>query len=546
MKKFYCLFTILVLCSYGCKKENDFEFVHPSISLNSIEIVAPNQAQLKVTVDLGAGFNGHRAWLQLTDISTPANQPSLSHITLTQEPRQEHTLTVNAPVAGNDYQVMGVLETEKNHFETGKQYMFFSRKSHKYDVKNPYVQSYYFTPDYPFVGGNVARIVQGGENIAIMLNNEGAFDIGKMKVTLDNSIELECEEVNEILNFDSSILATIPVGLSPGDYTVQLCLDDEKWEVDGLIRVLPWKTDFVELPSTHPYSYYSVNASFRIGNRIYYAQFSEHNIIENYIEYKTWYYDIETGTWTSVNNWRPTECTPMLGASAEGKGYCVFRHDNGETYLWSYTPETDEWKPVSLYPGKGKNGFVYFASGHYVYMGGGVYWHEVTADPIGVNDFWQFNVLTQEWKQMADIPFTPVDNRSVNSTCTDGETAYTFFYDRTLWSYHVPTDAWMQEGRLDVGPFFRYGSPLCMWEGKVCLLGSVVDLYEQYTDVQLYDPVTKEWAFLGLFDFNSFMSIWFIPSVYQKDGAIYMGPLQQLSNDVYNPPAPRFIRIKPQ
>lgn len=546
MKKFYCLFTILVLCSYGCKKENDFEFVHPSISLNSIEIVAPNQAQLKVTVDLGAGFNGHRAWLQLTDISTPANQPSLSHITLTQEPRQEHTLTVNAPVAGNDYQVMGVLETEKNRFETGKEYIFFSRKSHKYDVRSPYVLRLYSNPDYPFLYGNIASMVQGGENLLIMLNNAEPFDIGKTRVTFNNSIELECEQSTEILNPNSSIIATVPVGLSPGDYTLQLYLDDEKWEVEGLVRIMPWKADFVVLPSDHPHSYYSVSASFRIGNQIYYVQFHEHNIIESYFEYKTWSYDIETGTWTSKNNWRPSEGSPMLGTSAGGKGYCVFRHDNGKIYLWTYTPETDEWKTLSFYPGKGKNGFVYFASGDYIYMGGGVYWHEVTDAPVGVNDFWQFNTLTGEWKQMADIPFTPVDNRSVNSTCTDGETAYTFFYDRTLWSYHVPTDVWTQERRLDSGPFFRYYSPLCMWEGKVCLLGSVVDLYEQYTDIQLYDPATKEWMLKGIFDFNSFMSTSFIPSVYQKDGAIYMGPLQQLSNDVYNPPAPRFIQIKPQ
>ena len=82
MKNIYCLLTILALCFYGCKKENDFNFVNPSIRLGTIEMVAPNQAQLKISVNLGAGFNGHRAWIQLTDISTPTSQRSVQNITL--------------------------------------------------------------------------------------------------------------------------------------------------------------------------------------------------------------------------------------------------------------------------------------------------------------------------------------------------------------------------------------------------------------------------------------------------------------------------------
>ena len=544
MKKIYVLFTLLMLCCYGCKKEDDFNFVNPSIKLNSMEIIAPNQAQLKVSVNLGAGFKGHRAWIQLTDISTPTSQPSVSYITLNEEVNQEHTLQINAPVAGNDYQVMGVLETEKNRFETDKQQLFFSKKSHRYDIGNPYVESLYSAPDYPFLEGNIARIRQGGEMFWIQLDNKERFEFEKAEVTLNHSIALECVYENKIINDNSSIAATLPAEIEPGDYTVQLHIDGEKWDVDGLIRIQPWKTGFVELASNNSYSFYGYYATFTLNNQIYYVQYQEHNLMENYAEYKVWSYDVETGNYSSKKNWILSDEQPILGVDYNGEGYCFTRTNNYEVYFWKYIQETDEWKRFSSYPGKGKNGYVYFTSGDYLYMGGGIYYSDY--EQVGVNDFWRFNFKTNEWEAMANVPFTSVEYNSVNSTCTDGETAYTFFYDRTLWSYHVPTNQWKQEGKLNSGPFFRYHSPICMWEGKVCLIGSHVDLYEQYMDIQLYDPETREWTLKGFYDFQYYMSSSFIPPIHQKDGSILMGPLGMFTSVTYDPPAPRFIQITPQ
>jgi hypothetical protein len=82
-----------------------------------------------------------------------------------------------------------------------------------------------------------------------------------------------------------------------------------------------------------------------------------------------------------------------------------------------------------------------------------------------------------------------------------------------------------------------------MWEGKVCLIGSYVDLYEQYKDIQVYDPETKEWTLVGFFNFEYYMSSSIIPPICQKDGSIYMGPLQHISD---NSSAPKFIQITPQ
>ena len=169
MKKIYWLWMILLVCCYGCKKEEAFIYETPSIRLLGAEVVGANQGELKVRVDLGAGFSQHKAWIQLMDISDASGKTTTQSVALTQEEVQELTISVRPPVAGNDYQVMAVLETEKNRFETNKQFLFFSQKSHRYDIGQPYIIRGGFF-DRPFLEGNVYAIRQNGEYFTIVLS----------------------------------------------------------------------------------------------------------------------------------------------------------------------------------------------------------------------------------------------------------------------------------------------------------------------------------------------------------------------------------------
>ena len=192
MKKIYWLWMILLICCYGCKKEEEFVYSNPSIRLLGAEVVAANQGELKVRIELGAGFSKHKAWIQLMDISDASGETTTQSVALTQEDVQEHTVSVRPPVAGNDYQVMAVLETEKNRFETDKQFLFFSKRSNRYDIGQPYIiRGGSF--DRPFLEGNVYAIRQNGEYFTIDLNNEYPFSVSEVKVLLNGSIPLECE-----------------------------------------------------------------------------------------------------------------------------------------------------------------------------------------------------------------------------------------------------------------------------------------------------------------------------------------------------------------
>jgi N-acetylneuraminic acid mutarotase len=225
----------------------------------------------------------------------------------------------------------------------------------------------------------------------------------------------------------------------------------------------------------------------------------------------------------------------------DGVGYSIVQHDY-KARLWSYIPETDEWKQLSHYPGKGIRGFLMFAIDGFIYLGGGMHQKDMYDEQVGVTDFWRYNLKTQEWEQLGDLPFTPVSIYSVNSTCVDGHKAYTFFYDRNLWSYDATTDGWHQEEALYQGPYFRYFSPLCMWDGKVCLIGGYDKDDGRYNDIQLYDPATRQWTLKGIFEYFHYMSTHYIPSIHQRDGEIWMGPLQLWGT--YDQPAPQFLKIK--
>ena len=542
MKKIYWLWMILLVCCYGCKKEEAFIYETPSIRLLGAEVVGANQGELKVRVDLGAGFSQHKAWIQLMDISDASGKTTTQSVALTQEEVQELTISVRPPVAGNDYQVMAVLETEKNRFETNKQFLFFSQKSHRYDIGQPYIIRGGFF-DRPFLEGNVYAIRQNGEYFTIDLSNEYPFSVSEVKVLLNGSIPLECDYNPIMGNTSETILAKVPMDLAPGDYSATIYLDGEKWDVQGILRVLPWQTEMVDVSAGNAFSYYTISSSFVFDDEIVYVQYKDRSYAESYTEFKVWSYHIPSNTWKEKNSWIPTDDgNPITGVALDGVGYSVLQH-NYKACLWSYTPETDEWKRLSDYPGQGVRGFMMFAIDGFIYLGGGMHQKDMYDNQVGVSDFWRYDIQTQQWEQLGDLPFTPETIYSVNSTCLDGHKAYTFFYDRTLWSYDSTTDLWSQEAALCQGPYFRYFASLCMWEGKVCLIGGLDEDYNGlYTDIQLYDPATRQWTLKGIYEYSPYMSTAYTPSIHQQQGEIWVGPLQLWGT--YDQPAPQFLKIK--
>lgn len=556
MKYASYLLSLLLLFSFGCKKENDIDFKRPSISLGDIEIVSSNECQVSVILDLGVGYKKHKVKLELEDFTDIDNPPVSIPVSIdSKEQNQEITVKFNVPDSNHDYMVRGIMETQNNYFETGRKTIMISKPNHRYDIGIPYIFINSFDYGYPFIEGDIHKIAQPGEYFLIKLENQyGGFQIKDIKVTLNNSIPLESDfPYDYVGSNDESIGATLPDNLPPGDYSVQLYLDGGKWDVQGKIRILPWKSNIVETDS--PLSFYSMAASFQIGNTTYYLQWGDHDIVESKSTYKMCAYQFDQNKWQTLNDWVYfINASPLQAISTNGKGYCILQVHNGGSNdyyctcsLWCYSPDLDQWNYITDYPGQGSQGFVLYSNNDYIYMGGGIRTGTIYNETeTATCDFWRYNIQTNEWEQLPDLPFMVRDRRTVNSSCTDGEKSYTFLSDRTLWSYHFATNQWKQEGTLLNGPYNRYNSPIVSWKGKVCMVGSYLGYQNSLSDVQLYDPSTGQWTLMEVFHSSMDMSTYYTPAVRVYNEAIYMGPIRQFSYNVYDPPKPRFIQIIPQ
>lgn len=554
MKYVSYLLSLLLLFSFGCKKENDIDFKRPSISLGDIEIISSNECQVSVILDLGVGYKKHKVRLELEDFTDIDNPPVSIPVSIdSKEQNQEITVKLNVPDSNHDYMVRGIMETQNNYFETGRKTIMISKPNHRYDIGIPYIFINSFDYGYPFIEGDIHKIAQPGEYFLIKLENQyGGFQIKDIKVTLNNSIPLKSDfPYDYVGSNDESIGATLPDNLPPGDYSVQLYLDGGKWDVQGKIRILPWKSNIVETDS--PLSFYSMAASFQIGNTTYYLQWGDHDIVESKSTYKMCAYQFDQNKWQTLNDWVYfINASPLQAISTNGKGYCILQVHNGGSNdyyctcsLWCYSPDLDQWNYITDYPGQGSQGFVLYSNNDYIYMGGGtrtgtIYNETETA----TCDFWRYNFQTNEWEQLHNLPFMVKDRRTVNSSCTDGERSYTFLSDRTLWSYHFATNQWKQEGTLLSGTYNRYNSPIVTWKGKVCMVGSYYGYEDSSSDVQLYDPSTSQWTLMEVF--HSSIDIHYTPAIRVYNEAIYVGPIRQFSYNVYDPPKPRFIQIIPQ
>ena len=536
MFKKYCLFCLLLLCLNGCEK--DFEYINPSIRMVQIYLKKPDLCHMTMEVQMGAGFNGHSAWIEMYDITSGSSQPIIKHIDLTQEEKQICTMEFGAPVANHDFFIKGVLETSKNRFETWGKNIYFSKKTHEYDFCNPYV-----------AGGGTASL-DGGDHFIIYLGMQGGgFQYDSLKVSLNDTLFLEYSASDHLYGGGDQIAAYLPEDIAPGDYSVQLYIDTEKWDVEGKVRVFPVVTEFVYVQENHPFSYYNIDASFNLGNTNVYIKHTSNEYSPDYSEQyfisEVWAYDIGSDTYAKKKNFRTKVGIPAYGAGMDGKGYVLLRNDKTLS-LWCYDPIMDEWKYLTEYPGEAISRYTMFALEGYIYMGAG-HTNDDSNNVIKCRDFWRYNVESAVWERMKDLPFDSGDETGSKAfaSCTDNKFAYVFLYDRTLWRYQMDQDKWTQEETLRNGTSLRYSSALHVWNGKVCLIGGQTNYWTRFEDIQLYDPVSRQWSYVG--KTRMYMDKDYIPVTFEKDNNIYLGPVHRwtATNSDSNS-IPRYLMIMPQ
>ena len=549
-RTFFLMSLLLLLLCQGCKEEEENpNFENPSISISSFTIQSTDRCTIKLSIDLGNGFSTQKAYLQLYDLSDADVEPTFLPVELGKDRLQQPELTITAPQTAHDYLVCACLETKKNTFTTPTQTLYFSARTHHFEIGNPYIFTSESDPEFPFLEDDVRIMPHPGEYFLIITNVDWNTRYSTLDVKLNKKISLKHDG-----NFDYGTLgAYIPDEIAPGDYTVTIYIDEEEFEVEGTIRILPWSS---RTPSTTaPTRFYSIGAWFHIDSENYIIQYAD--LSESSISYNLYAYNFNEQRWSTKQQWTlPRDQTPLMAVSCRNEAYCIVRkidegnnYYNGESLFYHYQAEHDRWTQVTTYPGEGNQDYALFSIGKYIYMGAGRKINKInignyTEEPR--QDFWRYDTEAGRWEKLAPVPFECRQYHSVNSTCSDEHTAYLFLMDRTLWSYHPENDLWEQEESLRSGSFERVNSNIILYNGKICLIGSEQSYKKWMTDVQIYDPATRQWQLMAIYHFYSYMSTGFTPPVHIHNGHIFVGPLEKISNTPYHEEDPCFIEIIPQ
>lgn len=144
-------------------------------------------------------------------------------------------------------------------------------------------------------------------------------------------------------------------------------------------------------------------ASFSIGNKGYICTGQGGSPIDMQSDF--WEYDVLSGNWTQKASFPGGKRVWASGFSVLGKGYVATGMDTAHNHnrdLWEYDPATDSWTRKADLPANAEGRYcpVSFGIGNKGYLGTGV-------GPnlnYQLNDFWEYNPLTDSWFQLVSEP----------------------------------------------------------------------------------------------------------------------------------------------
>lgn len=194
------------------------------------------------------------------------------------------------------------------------------------------------------------------------------------------------------------------------------------------------------------------------------------------------------GTWRQISSLEPGR----LGASAfslNDKAY-VGLGLNGLTAtldFWEYNPLTDAWKQKSSYPGTMSIYGIGVAVGQKGYAGLG-----------RQQEFWEYDPSTNHWTRKADFPALPGD---AANAFTIGSKAYVglglvndnfnYGYKKDLWQYDPAANIWIR--KADFPGQARQGAISFVIAGKA-YIGTGYNGGDNFKDFWQYDPTTNTWT----------------------------------------------------
>ena len=235
-------------------------------------------------------------------------------------------------------------------------------------------------------------------------------------------------------------------------------------------------------------------------------------------------YDPETDSWSNLSNFPGGARGFAVGDSYNGKGYLGFGVNPAGFLndLWEYEPSSDTWTELASCPCLARRhpAFTITSNGKiYVGLGNG---NDAQGDAVaGFGDWWEYNISTDSWAQMPDLPAAGRHHPYFFSLGTDayvgfGDNHVTIFKD--FYKFNSLTSQWTTlndfpgESRV-AGAQFSYGEYGYIVDGE----GSD---HQNLDDGEFYryDPSTDTWE---TFASHSGDGLW-APGAFVIDSMVYV------------------------
>ena len=201
--------------------------------------------------------------------------------------------------------------------------------------------------------------------------------------------------------------------------------------------------------------------------------------------------------WTKKSDFTGLKRERAVAFTVGDKGYVGTGVDTAEMVLndfWEYEPLTDTWSQVADFPGVPRRNATAFSIGDKGYVGTGMSDADANLG-VTLSDFWEYDPATNSWTQKANYPSLAmyfgtgfaVGSRGYICCGKRGPNWYT----TELWEYNPQTDAWSSKAPFPGGVRYQLTSFVVNSSAYVGL-GTDQDMYRN--DIWEYKPAQDLWT----------------------------------------------------
>ena len=250
---------------------------------------------------------------------------------------------------------------------------------------------------------------------------------------------------------------------------------NDVWQYDTLTRTWSQVSDF-------PGKARFYSSSFVVDNNAYVCTGNIDGDFYNDVK-ENWQYNQQTNVWTKKAYFPGKARSSAVAGAVNGKGYVgtgAGENKNGTNDWWEYNPASDLWTQKASFPGSPKAGAAAFVAASTVgvqkiYVCAGADGVDLDGGINVVNDLWEYNPSTDNWRQRANLP-APSRAFAVGITGVDHGIVGTGYINpgstgklNDCWQYLQSSNTWQQLSNVPgprwVATGFALGNTICIGTG---------------------------------------------------------------------------------